>query len=111
MRRETSSMCVVCNSGIATFFEATASRRDFLKYAGSASAFVASSADLNRARAQPLDGPADVIFRGGPILTMSGGMPRAEALAIRGERILAIGRMQDVETRRGSDTRIVNLDG
>src|SRR6516164_1941507 len=106
-----SSMCVVCNSGIAAFLEATASRRDFLKYAGSASAFVASSVDLNRARAQSLDGPADVIFRGGPILTMSGAMPRAEALAIRGEHILAIGRMQEVETRRGSDTRIVDLDG
>jgi predicted amidohydrolase YtcJ len=51
------------------------------------------------------------IFRGGPILAMSEGMPRAEALAIRGERILAIGRMQEVETRRGPDTRIVNLDG
>jgi predicted amidohydrolase YtcJ len=42
---------------------------------------------------------------------MSEGMPRAEALAVRGERILAVGRMQDVETRRGSGTRIVNLDG
>jgi hypothetical protein len=52
LARETSSMCVVCNSGIATFFEATASRRDFLKCAGSASAFVASSADLNLAQAR-----------------------------------------------------------
>jgi predicted amidohydrolase YtcJ len=42
---------------------------------------------------------------------MSQPAPRAEALAIRGERILAVGRMQDVETRRGSGTRIVNLDG
>ena len=62
-------------------------------------------------RARPLDGPADVIFRGGPIMTMSEAMPRAEALAIRGERILATGRMQDVEARRGPGTHIVNLDG
>jgi predicted amidohydrolase YtcJ len=104
-------MCVVCNSGIAAFLEATASRRDFLRCAGAASAFVASSVDLRNARAQSLDGPADVIFRGGPILTMSEGMPRAEALAVRGQRLLAIGRMQDVETRRGPNTRIINLDG
>jgi predicted amidohydrolase YtcJ len=104
-------MCIACNSGVATFLEATASRRDLLKYAGAASAFVASSAELNRVRAQSPDGPADVIFRGGPILTMSEGMPRAEALAIRGERILAVGRMQDVETQRGPGTRIVNMDG
>jgi hypothetical protein len=51
-------MCVVCNSGIAEFFEAMASRRDFLKYAGAVSAFVASSADPNLACAQSLDGPA-----------------------------------------------------
>ena len=38
-------------------------------------------------------------------------MPRAEAIAIRGERILAIGRTQEVEMRRGPETRIVNLDG
>ena len=111
LAREASSMCVVCNSGIATFFEATASRRDFLKYAGSASAFVASSADLNLAQAQSPNGTAEVIFRGGPILTMSEGLPRVDALAIRGERILAIGSVQEVETRRGPDTRIVNLDG
>lgn len=94
-------MCIVCNSGIAAFLKGSASRRDFLKYAGAASAFIASGVDPNPVRARPLDGPADVIFRGGPILTMSEAMPRAEALAIRGERILATGRMQDVEARRG----------
>jgi predicted amidohydrolase YtcJ len=32
---------------------------------------------------------ADIIFRGGTMITMSAHNPRAEAIAIRGQRILA----------------------
>jgi predicted amidohydrolase YtcJ len=105
-------MCLACNGALAAILEVSASRRDFFKFAAGASAlsaFTISGAD--KVRAQPADGPADIIFRGGPILTMSDRAPRAEALAVRGERILAVGRLQDVEARRGPRTRVVDLDG
>jgi predicted amidohydrolase YtcJ len=75
------------------------------------SAFIAVGVDRKPARAQSPDGPADIIFRGGPILTMTERVPRIEALAVRGERILTVGNLQDVEARRGPGTRIVDLGG
>jgi hypothetical protein len=91
-----------------------ASRRDFLKYMGAATAsvFAASLVEPSHALAQSAaEGPADVIFRGGSILTMDGGGSRAEALAIRGNQILSVGKRQDVEAQSGPKTRIVDLDG
>jgi len=58
-----------------------------------------------------VDGNADVIFRGGTILTMDDVNPRAEALAIRGERILAVGKLEEVNALSGRSTRVVELEG
>ena len=102
-------MCYVCNSGFKLFSSLTANRRDFLNYAGAAAALIATG--TKPVRAQPVDGPADLIFLGGSILTMNAAMPRAEALAVCGGRIVAVGRMQDVQTRMGPSTRVVDLDG
>jgi predicted amidohydrolase YtcJ len=56
-------------------------------------------------------GPAEAIFTGGPILTMADAMPTAEAVAIRGGRILAVGTRAEVEATRGAGTRAVDLGG
>jgi predicted amidohydrolase YtcJ len=54
---------------------------------------------------------ADKIFRGGPILTIDSERPEAEALAITGDRITAVGAWQEIEALLGPDTVIVELDG
>ena len=54
---------------------------------------------------------ADVIFSGGTIITMNAAAPRAAALAMRGGRIMAVGAMDALDGLRGSNTRIVELDG
>lgn len=88
---------------------ALASRRDFLKYA---SAFSASGLlGACSKNASPGAEKADVIFRGGPIITMNERSLRAEALAVRSQRIVAVGSMAEVEMYRGSNTRIVDLGG
>lgn len=104
-------MCLACNPGQMAFIRSAGSRRDFLKYMGvaTASAFVASA--VEPALAQPASGPADVIFRGGPILTITGKAPRAEAIAIRGNKIVAVGKAEDVLGLSGSKTRLVDLKG
>lgn len=108
-------MCLACNPGMLSFANHAATRRDFLKYMGGAAAsvFAATVAEpsLGIARAYAADDPADVIFRGGPILSINPAAPRAEALAIRGDRILAIGSAEDVDAYRGSSTQIVDLGG
>jgi predicted amidohydrolase YtcJ len=54
---------------------------------------------------------ADLIFRGGPILTMEADAPRAEALAVASGRILAVGSEAEVMACRGYGTELVDLAG
>jgi predicted amidohydrolase YtcJ len=61
--------------------------------------------------APPAEGPAEAIYAGGPILTMNDAMPTAEAVAVRGGRILAVGTRARVEATRGPGTRAVDLGG
>ena len=54
---------------------------------------------------------ADRIYTGGPILTMSDKLPRAEALATRNGLILAVGSKADVMRWAGRKTEVVDLAG
>ena len=54
---------------------------------------------------------ADIIFRGGKIITMDPANSRAEALAVRNGRIVSVGGADMVNAMQGSGTRIVDLDG
>ncbi|PWU74143.1 twin-arginine translocation pathway signal protein [Ochrobactrum sp. POC9] len=106
-------MCIACNPGMVAFLRSTASRRDFLKYLGAAaatSAFACSSPGM--AFAQQAAAPAvDIIFKGGTILTMNDKAPRAEAIAIRGNKILAVGKLDDVQSAIASGAQVVDLQG
>lgn len=54
---------------------------------------------------------ADRIYAGGPILTMEDAQPRAEALATRNGRILAVGTRAEVMRHAGATTQMVGLAG
>ena len=53
--------------------------------------------------------PADTIFVGDNIVTMEPGRPEVEAVAVRGETIVAAGARDEVLALRGDATRIVEL--
>jgi predicted amidohydrolase YtcJ len=54
---------------------------------------------------------ADWIFRGGHVLTLDPGRPRAAALAIADGRIVAVGGPADVRAWRDHRTRVIDLGG
>ena len=54
---------------------------------------------------------ADSIYLGGPILTMNDAQPNAEAVAVQGGRITAVGSRSDVLKLQGPATRMVDLKG
>ena len=54
---------------------------------------------------------ADLILRGGRIYTVDREQPWAEAVAIRGDEFIAVGRSQEMDRLIGGDTVVVELDG
>lgn len=54
---------------------------------------------------------ADTIYSGGPLLTMNDAMPRAEAVAVKDRRIIAVGSLAEVMKFKGNDTRMFDLGG
>jgi predicted amidohydrolase YtcJ len=55
--------------------------------------------------------PADLVLRSGRIVTVDAKRPQAEALAARGERIMALGSEADVKPLIGPRTRVIDLAG
>jgi len=56
-------------------------------------------------------GNADLILRGGEIITVNDRQPQAEAVAIRNGVILAVGDDRTVMKLKGSNTKVINLGG
>ncbi|XQZ53325.1 amidohydrolase [Paracoccus yeei] len=55
--------------------------------------------------------PADVVLRNGAIYTLDAANPRAEALAIRDGKLVAVGAETDVEEWTGPNTEVLDLAG
>jgi predicted amidohydrolase YtcJ len=55
--------------------------------------------------------PADTIYHNGKIITVNQAQPVAEAVAIRGNRFLAVGTDAEVLKTRGTATRVIDLKG
>jgi len=73
----------------------------------------APSAAIETSPAAPpqLTGTADIIFTNGTILTLDDSMPRAAAIAIQGDKILAVGDEAEMLAQRGPDTVLIDLGG
>ncbi|OLD90351.1 hypothetical protein AUG86_03415 [Euryarchaeota archaeon 13_1_20CM_4_64_14] len=56
-------------------------------------------------------GDADVVFVDGKVFTASRERPWAKGLAVRGDRLLAVGSSTQAERWRGRRTRLVDLRG
>ena len=90
------------------------SRRQFIKGAGVAGGMLAFGNLLpSVSYSSPLkEGEsADIIYHGGSIVTMIKDGDRAEALAVQNGKILAVGTMAEVMSAKGSDTKVIDLDG
>lgn len=55
--------------------------------------------------------PADLVLRGGKIVTLDARQPTATALAVRGDRILVVGDDAAIRPRIGPNTRVIELQG
>jgi predicted amidohydrolase YtcJ len=51
------------------------------------------------------------IYHGGNIVTVNDAQPRAEALAVKGGKIMAVGSLDDVRKEAGSTAQMIDLNG
>ena len=57
-------------------------------------------------------GAADIVFHGGNIYTIDDSNPKVEALAVKGERILAAGPFDDIKRKiKRRHTQVIDLNG
>src|SRR5450432_1467811 len=55
--------------------------------------------------------PADLVLRGGKIVTVDDARPEAQAMAVRGDTIAALGSDRDIQPYIGANTRVIDLKG
>ncbi len=55
--------------------------------------------------------PPDLILTNGHIVTVNPDQPEAEAVAIRGARIIAVGDSEIIDKMRGEQTEVIDLAG
>ena len=107
-------MCIMCNSALASAFRdlTTRSRRAFLRGAAAtaAGAFVAEAvgparADgaLNETIADGLGPAKATIFVAKKFITMEPENPTATAVAVAGDKILAVGSLEQVKAALGAE--------
>src|SRR5262245_31184395 len=55
--------------------------------------------------------PADIVLFNGKVFTADSALPSVEAVAIRGERILAVGSIDEIKKLANAKTRLIDLQG
>ena len=70
----------------------------------------ATTADL-RAQTRTAVRPADLVLRGGTIVTVDEARPVAEAIAVSGDTIVAVGPDSQIQPYVGPATRVIDLKG
>lgn len=84
-------------------------RRDFLK-AGAAASLAALTPKASHAQSAAQDSGV-TIFTNGNVLTVDNDFSETEAIAVRGNRILAVGTDGEVRAVSGEDAQIIDLEG
>ncbi len=86
-------------------------RRDFLLAAGAAAAGFSASAGAQTAPATPRTPPADIVLRNGKVITLDRNSTVAQAIAVAGGRIQAVGPDAAMAAHTAPSTRVFDLKG
>jgi predicted amidohydrolase YtcJ len=93
----------------------TIPRRRFLQAAGAAGMLSGGLAEAAHAQstapARAGRGPADLVLKNGKIITVDSASTIARAIAIAGDRIVAVGPDDAITAHTGPTTRVVDLNG
>lgn len=73
---------------------------------------IAATASMSTMASSTSDMAADIVFYGGPVITVNEKSPQVTGLAVKDGNIVAVGEQSDIlRAYVGSNTQLVNLDG
>lgn len=101
-------MCLFCEGRSFGIRATSTSRRNFVANAVAFGGLYAAAKVLGPVAAAAQDGKADIIIENAKIITLDPKKPRAEAIAIAGDKIIGLGARRDLETFKGASTRIID---
>jgi predicted amidohydrolase YtcJ len=87
------------------------SRRKVLAGGSTAMIVMAGSSRRSGAQSRTPEAAPDLIVHNAKVTTLQDGRPEAEAFAVRGERIVAVGGEADIMGLRGGNTRVIDAGG
>lgn len=102
-------MCLFCSSKPFGLTAAPLTRRSFVAQSLALGTAYAAARSIGPAAAQATT--ADVLIENAKIITLDAATPRAEAIAIAGDRIIGVGARRDLERMRGPATRVIDAGG
>jgi len=106
-------MCFAC-SPFADALTSAFSRRSFLKHTAAGVAWVGvtgATCSLICSSAEAANESIDTLYVGGPIVTINDSQPTAEAVLVRGGRIVAVGARSEVESKANGPIKTIDLKG
>jgi predicted amidohydrolase YtcJ len=85
--------------------------RNVLRACAAATTLVFALAPRTAGQAPSAVRPADLVIRGGKIVTVDEARPEVQAMAVSGDTIVALGSSQEVQRYIGPATRVIDLKG
>jgi len=101
-------MCLLCTSRPFGFSSSAPSRRKFVATSVAIAGLYATTRVLGATAAFAQNEKADLLIENAKIVTLDPKMPRAEAIAITGDKIVGVGKRRELESLRGPDTKVID---
>ena len=104
-------MCVCCQTKPFGFSVASLTRRNFVASAAAMGGIYATVKVLEPVATYAQTAKADIIIENAKIVTLDAKTPRAQAIAIGGDKVIGIGMRRELEPMRGPSTKIIDAGG
>ena len=101
-------MCLLCTSRPFGFSSSVPSRRKFVAASVAIAGLYATTRVLGATAAFAQNEKADLLIENAKIVTLDPKMPRAEAIAITGDKIVGVGKRHELESLRGPGTKVID---
>jgi predicted amidohydrolase YtcJ len=104
-------MCLFCEPKPFGFTAASLTRRNFVSNSIALTGMYAAAKTIEPIAAAAQDSKADWIIENAKIITLDAKTPRAQAIAIAGDKVVGVGARRDLERLKSPSTKIIDAGG